>query len=64
MDLYWEMVSDRLKDDFDIVLEAVKENGYSLKWASNRLKDTEIIVLEAIKSCKNSLEFVPERFKK
>jgi hypothetical protein len=33
------MVSRRLSDDKDIVLEAVKQNGLSLEFASERFKD-------------------------
>ena len=41
--------SDSLKNDETFVLEAVKYNGYALKFASDRLKNDEKIVLEAVK---------------
>ncbi len=31
-----------------MVLEAVKKNGYALKYASNRLKDDKDFILEAV----------------
>ena len=41
--------SERLQNAKDIVLKAVKENGFALKFASERLKDDKDIVLEAVK---------------
>ena len=41
--------SERLKDDKDIVLLAVKNSRYVLEYASQRLKDDKDIVLEAVK---------------
>jgi len=41
------------QDDEDIVLEAVKNKGKSLQYASHKLKSDRNIVLEAIK--KNGL---------
>jgi hypothetical protein len=38
-----------LKNDKDIVLEAVKKNGYSLEFASENLKNNKEVVLAAVK---------------
>jgi lambda repressor-like predicted transcriptional regulator len=35
--------------DKKIILEAVKQNGWSLEYASNNLKNDKEIVLEAVK---------------
>jgi hypothetical protein len=39
-----------LKDDKDIILAAVKNNGLILCFASERLKDDKDFVLEAVKN--------------
>jgi len=44
-----EYASEKLKDDKEIVLEAVKQDGLALEYASEKLKDDKEIVLEAIK---------------
>lgn len=41
-------LSQDLKDDYDIVMEAVKQNGRALSCASVRLQDNPQIVIEAI----------------
>ena len=40
-----------------IVLEAVKQNGYALKYADNELKKNEKFVLEAVKQIGKALEY-------
>ena len=37
-----------LKNDREIVLEAMKSYGYALEWASRRLKNDRELVLEAV----------------
>lgn len=44
-------------DDFDVMLEAVKHDDWSLNEASNRLKKNKILVLEAVKNYAYSLRF-------
>ena len=44
-----KFASERLKDDRDFVLEAVKKNGYALEFASERLKDDRDIIFEVVK---------------
>ena len=44
-------------------MEAVKENGFALRFASERLKDDKEIVLEAVKENENSFQFVSARLK-
>jgi len=46
-----------MKNDFDIVLEAVKNNGLSLQFASIELQNNYTIVLEAIKQNSFALQF-------
>ena len=44
--------SDKLKDDFDVVMTAVKSNYNALEYASDRLKNNKEI-LQEIESTKN-----------
>ena len=43
-----ECASKELRNDKDVVLEAVKNNGSSLKFASEELQDDKEVVLEAV----------------
>ena len=45
-----EYVSDELKKDRNVVLEAVRRNGHQLKYVSEKLKDDLLVVLNAIHS--------------
>lgn len=49
-----------LKDEEEIVLEAVKQNGLSFAYASQRIKHDNEIALEAVKQV---LEAVKQEFK-
>ena len=49
MDQHQNLSSVRLKDDQDIVLEAVKKIGYALNFASEGLKDNQDFVLKVVK---------------
>ena len=51
-----------MKDDKEIVLEAVRPNGYALRYASERLKDDEEIVLEAVRQDGYALAFAWDTF--
>ena len=42
--------SDKLHDDRDLMLEAVKIDGQSLYYASENLRDDKEVVLEAVKN--------------
>lgn len=42
-------VSERLRDDEDIVFEAIKQDGYAIQYASERLKNDRETVLKVIK---------------
>ena len=54
-------MSKELRDDYDVVLEAVKNKGLILKYASKRLREDKTIVIEAIKQDKRAFDFiVPE----
>lgn len=56
--------SERLRDNYDIVMTSVKQNGYSLKFASERLRDNDEIVEEALKSTKyRAIKVASERFR-
>ena len=57
-----ELDSD-LRDDFDIVFEAIKQNPLALEYASNRLKDNEFIVLTAISINPNAFKFASLRLR-
>ena len=52
--------SDKLKDDYDVVLAAVKEDGKSLQFASDRLKNDFNIVLAAVKEDGLSIQYAPD----
>ena len=56
-------VSDKLKDDKEVVIEAIKRNGLALEFASDRLKDDKDIVIEAVKNNGFALEFASDRLK-
>ena len=50
-----------MRDDDDVVLEAVKNKGLILKYASKRLRSNKEIAIEAIKQDKRAFDFiVPE----
>ena len=44
-------------------MEAVKENGYALQYASEKLKDDKDIVLEAVKENLKAFKFSSRTFK-
>ena len=56
----YRFLSKRLKNDYDITLKAVSENGFLLKYASSILKEDEHIVKEAVKSYNRSIQFADE----
>ena len=58
-----EYASDRLKNNKEIVLEAVKQNGLALEYASDRLKNNEEIVVTAIKQYESALQFASYRLR-
>jgi len=49
-----------LKDDKDIVLTAVKNNGFALISASEKLKNDKNIVFEAVKEYGFALRFASD----
>jgi hypothetical protein len=55
--------SDELKNDKDIVMEAVKSGGNGLKYASEKLKNDINVVFAAIKNHPFSLEHASEEMK-
>jgi CxxC motif-containing protein len=50
-------------NDKEVVLEAVKQNGYSLEYASEELKNNKEVVLEAVKQNGYSLHYASEELK-
>lgn len=57
-------LSDRLKDDYNIVYHAVTVDALNLQFASDRLRDNRDIVLKALKSYGGVLEDASERLQK
>jgi hypothetical protein len=62
--LFFMNINLLLKDDFEIVLEAVKHKGKLLYYASNRLKNNKDIVLEAIKNDSSSIIYATKKLQK
>lgn len=60
---YLRSATDDIKDDYDTVMYAVKNDGYTLMNASDRLRDNRDIVLEAVKSNGLALQFASERLR-
>lgn len=69
-----EFVSDKLKDDIDVVLSAINSvssfdeegeilSGWVLEYASNRLKDNKEVVLAAISNDEYALRYASDRLK-
>ena len=52
-----------MREDREIVLEAVKNDGSALKYASENLKEDREIVLEAVKNDGSALEYASENLK-
>ena len=55
--------SENLRTDRTIVLEAVKQNGLALKYASEELRNDRTIVLEALKQYVFALEYASEELR-
>ena len=55
--------SERLKDNYDIALTAVKANGISLQFISDRLKDNENIALAAVSNNYYAFLYVSDKLK-
>ena len=54
---------DLFRDDKEIVLEAVKENGRALQYASKLLRNDKEVVLEAVKQDGRPLEYASNELK-
>ena len=52
-----------LKNDKKIVLEAVKQNGDALQYASEELKNDKEVVLEAVKRNRLALQYASKELK-
>lgn len=53
-----------MRADKDVVMEAVKNKGIIVKYASKKLKEDKDIAIEAIKQNKKAFEFLGENIKK
>lgn len=56
-------VSDELRSDKDVVLEAVKSNGLGLRYASPSLRDDIEVVLAAVKQNGVAIQYSSDRLK-
>jgi hypothetical protein len=54
---------DNFRNNKEVVLEAVKVYGFSLKIASDEMKDNKDVVIEAVKQHGWSLEFASDKLK-
>ena len=59
-----EFASDRCKDTFKVVMNAVINDGISLQFASDRLKDNDEIVTQAIRQNIKAIQFASDRIQK
>ena len=55
--------SPRLRDDKEVVLEAVKNKGIILKYASRRLREDKDVAIAAIIQNKDAFEYVYDTIK-
>lgn len=58
-----ENLPERCKDDYRIVLAAVTENGWVMRFVSDTIKDDRDIVFAAVTSDGLVLHFASERLK-
>lgn len=59
----FQHVSDRLRDNEQLAMEAVMLDGYSLQYVSDRLKDNEDIVLASTNQNPWSIQYASDRLK-
>ena len=59
----FQHVSDRLKDNEQLAMEAVILDGYNLQYVSDRLKDNEDIVLASTNYCPWAIQYASDRLK-
>lgn len=55
--------SDNLKNDYDIALAAVNQNGTAIKIISDKFKKNREIIMAAVKTSGRALEFTDKKFK-
>lgn len=58
-----QFASEKLRNDKDVVLEAVKQDGRALRFASENLRNDKDVVLEAIKQDEWALQFASEELR-
>lgn len=59
----FQHVSDRLRDNEQLAMEAVILDGYNLQYVSDRLKDNEDIVLASTNHCPWAIQYASDRLK-
>ena len=62
--IFWLVLADDWKTDFDIVMAAVKKDGAALFFASDELKDNEKIVQAAINQWPTAINYASPRLYK
>lgn len=56
-------VSQRLRDDYQVVMAAIRGDGFALEYASEKLKDNDDVVKTALEYNGRTLKYASERIK-
>ena len=56
----FEYASDELKNNYEIVLRAVQQNGFAYQWISNKLKYNLKIILASITQNIKVVDILPQ----
>ena len=59
----WQSISEELRADREVVMEAVRQDSWALQWASPELRADREVVSEAMKQCGQTLEFASEELR-
>ena len=59
----FEWVSSRLRDDKEVVLQAVQKDGLLLEFASSRLRNDRSVVIEALQNSGDAIKFAGSTFR-
>ena len=54
---------EKLKVDKEVILAAVKQNGYALQYADEKLKANKEVILAAVKQDGNTLQYADKKLK-
>ena len=55
---------EKLKRDREVVLEAVKQDGYALRFASEELRGDRDVVMEAVKQNGDALQYASQELQR